>query len=90
MKTAIKKISTQQFNSLISGVAAFVSDVKVIFPIDTIELCRDPEDNMLLECCKAVQADYLITSDRDLLDIGKLPFNLKIITPRQFLLFKEF
>ena len=33
-----KKINTQQFNSLISGVAAFVSDVKIIFPIESIDI----------------------------------------------------
>jgi predicted nucleic acid-binding protein len=40
---------------------------------------------MLLECCFESRADILISSDRDLLDIKVLPFDLKILTPRKFL-----
>jgi len=40
---------------------------------------------MLLECCFESKADILVSSDKDLLDIGVLPFNLKILTPRKFL-----
>jgi predicted nucleic acid-binding protein len=39
---------------------------------------------MLLECCLESKADILISSDRDLLDIKILPFDLKILTPRKF------
>ena len=40
---------------------------------------------MLLECCLASKADFLITGDKDLLDIRNLPFNLKIVTPQRFI-----
>ena len=46
-----------------------------------LSICRDPADNMLLECCFESKADILISSDRDLLDIRVLPFHLKILTP---------
>ncbi len=39
---------------------------------------------MLLECCLAAKADFLITGDKDLLEIRDLPFSLKILTPRDF------
>jgi predicted nucleic acid-binding protein len=48
-------------------------------------ICRDPKDDMLLECCVEAKADFLITGDADLLDIADLPFNLRIVAPREFL-----
>ena len=40
---------------------------------------------MLLQCCFESKADILISSDRDLVDIKFLPFDLKILTPMKFL-----
>ncbi len=34
-----------------------------------VKICRDPKDNFLLERAKDGKADYLITGDKDLLDI---------------------
>lgn len=39
----------------------------------------------ILECCIAARARILITSDKDLLETVNLPFNLKIVTPREFI-----
>jgi uncharacterized protein len=57
----------------------------VVYPVNSINISRDPKDNILLECCVKSRADYLITGDRDLLDIKELAFPLKIISPRDFL-----
>ena len=78
------KITHQQMKALISGIAAFVANAKVVHPTKKLSLCRDPEDNMVLECCLAAKTGILITGDKDLLDIGDLPFDLKIITPQEF------
>jgi uncharacterized protein len=44
---------------------------------------RDPKDNFLLDLIDASQADYLITGDKDLLELN--PFKTaKIITPADF------
>jgi uncharacterized protein len=59
--------------------------VKLIYPTEKISVCRDVEDNMLLECCLAAKAKILITSDKDLLVIEDLSFELEIITPREFI-----
>jgi len=52
---------------------------------------RDPDDNLLLATALAGRADYLLTNDRDLLDLpmefqAKLPF--LILPPWAFI--KEF
>ena len=45
--------------------------------------CRDPADNVILGCAIAAQADYLVTGDRDLLDLH--PYQgLPILSPRDF------
>ena len=79
------KLTQAQLKALISGFAAFVTRTIVVYPRKKISICRDPADNMLLECCFESKADILISSDRDLLDIRALPFHLKILTPRKFL-----
>lgn len=48
-----------------------------------IRVVRDPEDNKILESAVQARADYLITSDNDLLGLGEY-FDVKIITPAQF------
>jgi putative PIN family toxin of toxin-antitoxin system len=78
------KLTQAQLKALISGLAAFVTRTIVVYPQKKISICRDPADNMLLECCFESKADTLISSDRDLLDIRVLPFHLKILTPRKF------
>ena len=80
-----KKLTQAQLKALISGLAAFVARTIVVHPRKKISICRDPTDNMLLECCFESKADILISSDRDLLDMKVLPFHLKILTPRKFL-----
>ncbi|MBI4691668.1 MAG: putative toxin-antitoxin system toxin component, PIN family [Nitrospirae bacterium] len=79
------KISHPQLETLIAGIASFVANAKLIFPSKRLNLCRDEEDNMLLECCLEAKAGFLITGDKDLLEIKTLPFNLKILSPKEYL-----
>jgi predicted nucleic acid-binding protein len=46
--------------------------------------CRDSKDNFLLELAKDSKADYILTGDKDLLDIAKFG-KTKIITITAFL-----
>ena len=65
--------------------AAFVRNAKIVYPSEKVSACRDPEDDMLLECCIAAKARVLLTSDKDLIETHDLPFDLKIVTPREFI-----
>ena len=82
---AEEKINHLQLKTLISGIAAFVANSRIVFPSAKLSICRDAEDNILLECCLAVKAKILITGDKDLLGIEDLPFDLEILTPQKFL-----
>ena len=59
---------------------------QIVKPIDDIELSKvieDPEDNKILASAVASDADYLITSDRHLLQIEKFK-SIRITTPGGF------
>jgi putative PIN family toxin of toxin-antitoxin system len=81
---AEEKISDPQLETLIAGIASFVANAKLVFPSKCLILCRDAEDNMVLECCLEARAGFLLTGDKDLLEIENLSFNLKLLTPRQY------
>ena len=73
-----------QLKALIAGIATVVSKARVVQSLKRISLCRDPKDDILLDCCSAAGADFLITGDKDLLEITDLPFNVQIITPGDY------
>jgi len=82
---ADQKLDSDQFRALIAGIAALVSVARMVYPGERISVCRDPKDDMVLECCLAAGAECLVTGDRDLLSIKNLAFGLKILTPARFL-----
>jgi putative PIN family toxin of toxin-antitoxin system len=62
--------------------------VTVVMPDRRYAESRDPDDNLLLATARAGKARYLITNDRDLLEIPaetRRSFPFSIRTPGQFL-----
>ncbi len=47
-------------------------------------ICRDPNDDMILECAVAANADVIISGDKDLLALDQYE-GIRILTPRAFL-----
>jgi len=45
---------------------------------------RDPTDDIFLACALAAQAKFIVTSDRDLLELEK-PFGIEVIQPAEFI-----
>lgn len=57
---------------------------KIVTLQHKIQVCRDVEDNIFLDCAVAGHADYIVTGDKDLLAL--LSFRgIHIVTPSQFL-----
>jgi putative PIN family toxin of toxin-antitoxin system len=48
-----------------------------------LSVIRDLDDNRVLECALAARAHYLVTGDRDLLEVKRY-FRTRIVTPREF------
>lgn len=55
----------------------------VIKPTIRLKVCPDPDDNHVLECAAAAQADFLITGNAK--HFPKTYKSTKVISPRQFL-----
>jgi len=65
--------------SLISQKATMVTPEKEISVIKD-----DPDDNKFLECAVKSKADYIVSGDKHLLDLGGYE-GIKILTPKEFL-----
>ena len=49
----------------------------------TVKECRDPDDDMFLECAVRANADLLIAGDKDLLVLGSYE-GTRILTPAEY------
>lgn len=49
----------------------------------TVDICRDPDDNFILALGLTSKADYLITGDQDILSLTNFPIEIR--TPAAFL-----
>jgi uncharacterized protein len=67
---------------------AFIADVRLTAILveltGSLQACRDPDDDKLLETAILGNADYLVTGDQDLLVLNPYQ-SVKIVTPAQFL-----
>lgn len=61
----------------------FKNTFKNMLPFYNTNICRDPDDNKILDLAVFSGAKYIITGDKDLLSIGKYK-DIKIITPDDF------
>ncbi len=65
-------------------VQEITESAQLVIPHYVTKICRDPNDNMILDTASGGQADFIISGDKDLLSMvifKKIP----IITPRKFL-----
>ena len=62
---------------LIIGEAIFVQ------PHEKIRACRDPDDDLFLKAAVECRADFIVSGDKDLTDMGKFR-GIKLVNPRQF------
>ncbi len=57
---------------------------KVIEPTVLLDVVRDPDDNRVLECAVTGQCEYIISRDRDLLDLVRYN-EIEIVDAERFL-----
>jgi putative PIN family toxin of toxin-antitoxin system len=78
---------TREAISLIREAACVKMPEKAAIKVHKV--CRDPDDDEILACAVAMEADYLVTGDSDLQEIKNYG-SVKIISPRSFeMLFEE-
>jgi putative PIN family toxin of toxin-antitoxin system len=65
-------------------ITALVEATALVEIKDTITVCRDPKDNMILELAVSGKAEVIVTGDSDLLVLN--PFEqISILSPKDFL-----
>ena len=75
-------------NERIQFLMTLLREARLVQVTETVSDCRDPKDNKYLDLALQGGAAYIITGDRDLLDLH--PWRgLSVLTPRQFLDLKE-
>jgi putative PIN family toxin of toxin-antitoxin system len=63
---------------------ALVRSAVLVETTERITVCRDPNDNMILEAAVSAAADVIVTGDKDLLALH--PFrDIAILSPEDFL-----
>ena len=85
-RPAIQRLSTAPLGELVRGLERFSEHIPGA--LDLSSACRDPKDDRFLACAVEGAAHYLVSSDRDLLDIRRYR-DVVIVNPGQFLLALE-
>jgi len=85
-----KRLSADQISYIREKIEQLLSLATRIFVPTHVVLSRDAKDDHYLSLCKKAKADFLITGDKDLLDIPKETLEKNgivclIISPHQFL-----
>lgn len=91
LETTISKPKLRKYFSetaLADMLDSFEPFIDFISVKSKVEICRDPKDNFLLALAHDGKADYLLTGDKDLLDIAMLG-KTTILTITDFLTLME-
>lgn len=64
--------------------AVFALRGELVLPDRTVRVCRDPDDNMMIEAALAGNASHVVTGDEDLLVLKSFE-TVRFVTPRVFL-----
>lgn len=49
-----------------------------------LNICRDLQDNLVFACALEAQADYIVSGDKDILEVGVF-LNIPTVSPSQFI-----
>ena len=74
IQETIKKPGLKKYfgtNALEEMLSTFEPFIDLIQVESIVTVCRDPKDNFLLSLAKDGKADYLLTGDKDLIDLIK-------------------
>ncbi len=85
-RPAIQRLAMAPLDELVRGLERFSEHVPGVLNLSNA--CRDPKDDKFLACAVEGGAHYLVSSDHDLLDMGRYQ-DVAIVNPGQFLLALE-
>lgn len=83
-ETLNKKVKDEQF-AIEKFCRLVENSSKVVLPKKTLSIIdRDPDDNRILEAAVEGKCPYIVTGDKDLLDLKEYK-NIRILSARKFL-----
>lgn len=85
-RPSIPRLSTVPLDEFARGMERFTENVPGT--IDLAGACRDPKDVKFLVCAQEGKAQYIVSSDRDLLDLHRFG-DIAIVNPGEFLVAYE-
>ena len=68
----------------IAQILAVLEQAEVVEPTKRLSVCRDANDDKFFECAVEGRAAYIISEDRDILDVGVYE-GVAVVTADQFL-----
>jgi len=83
-RISVRAKATGLTDASVDEVAATLREGTFVDDPPEVHVCRDPKDDKFLACAVAAEAEFLVTEDRDLLDLDGYE-NLRIVTPARFL-----
>jgi putative PIN family toxin of toxin-antitoxin system len=88
IEAEILRVLTKKFlwepNRAYAALEAVLGRAIRVLLLGTVRECRDPDDDMFLECAARANADLLIAGDKDLLVLGSYK-GTRILTPAEYL-----
>lgn len=64
--------------------ASLVRDAEMVqLGMQTVTVCRDPDDNKIIETALVGNCDYIVSGDKDFLDLKNYE-SVKIVSPAEF------
>lgn len=61
----------------------FISKLELYTPVADCHICRDPDDDKFISCTVDAKAVYIVSGDKDLLDVKRYE-GIEIITAAEF------
>ena len=68
----------------LGSVRLLINRATPVKPLETARICRDPEDDKFLAAAQNGSAEYIVSEDKDLLDLGNHD-GIRIVSSETFL-----
>ncbi len=72
------------FEDIEKVIALLLLRGQTVTPVERIDVCRDPKDNMFLEAALTAEADVIVSGDEDLLVLDSFR-SIPVVGPAPFL-----
>ena len=77
-------IDAQQQAACLAECRRVAKRVRNAGPLANLPRCPDPDDQMFLEAAAAARADFLVTRDRELLELARSRLPFRVVKPQFF------